>query len=85
MCTGASWSKSQNYESSKLRNGNFFIKSLVLLSAGIMMMAIEWKKKALAIRKSYQRNVLTLTETMAVLVFLYINLLNLHYKCRGKK
>ena len=72
MCTGAG-SISLNYESSKLRNGNFFIKSLLLLFAAIIMIAANWKKKALAIRKSYQRNVLTLRETMAVLVFLYIN------------
>ena len=73
MCTGASWSTTDNYESSKLRNGNFLIKSLLLLLAAIIMVAANWKKKALAIKKSYQRNVLTLTETMAVLVFLYIN------------
>ena len=72
MCTGAG-STSPNYESSKLRNGNFFIKSLLLLLAAIIMIAANWKKKALAIGKSYQRNVLTLTQTMGVLVFLYIN------------
>ena len=72
MCTGAG-STSLNYESSKLRNGNFFIKSLLLLLAVIIMIAANWKKKALDIRKLYQRNVLTLTQTMAVLVFLYIN------------
>ena len=37
------------------------------------MMAAVWKKKELAIKKSYQRNVLTLSQTMGLVVFLYIN------------
>ena len=72
MCSGDG-STGLNNESSKLRKGNFFTKTLLLLLATILMVAADWKRKALAIRKSYQRNVLTLTQTMAVLVFLYIN------------
>ena len=59
---------------SKMRYNNFWNKSLIVLFVLLTTMGIYWKKKRILFRiEKYQRNVLTLNQTVALILFLYTN------------
>ena len=59
---------------SNARYRNFFVKSLIVLFVVLNTLGIYWKKKRILLRiPKYQRNVLTLNQTVAVILWLYTN------------
>ena len=59
---------------SNARYQNFFVKSLIVLFVVLNTLGIYWKKKRILLRiPKYQRNVLTLNQTVAVILWLYTN------------
>ena len=58
----------------ELRYNNFSIKSLTVLFVLLTTVGIYWKKKRILVKiEKYQRNVLTLNQTVALNLWLYIN------------
>ena len=59
---------------SKSRYNNFWSKSIIVIFVLLTTLGIYWKKKRILLRiEKYQRNVLTLKQTVAVILFLYTN------------
>ena len=59
---------------SEARYNNLWSKSIIVLFVLLTTLGIYWKKKRILSRiEKYQRNVLTLKQTVAVILFLYTN------------
>ena len=59
---------------SQARYNNLWSKSMIVLFVLLTTLGIYWKKKRILSRiEKYQRNVLTLKQTVAVILFLYTN------------
>ena len=59
---------------SQARYNNLWSKSMIVLFVLLTTLGIYWKKKRILSRiEKYQRNVLTLKQTVAVILFIYTN------------